>query len=287
MPDLNDPTKQTPPAIVAPVRTGAPDVVVPPADPVVAPVVAAPPPPVVPPAGGDSASRAVTIGDDGDIPADAELLTLSKGAFKSRLARASRAELKERFGTDNPEEITAQLEELKTFKAEKEATRLAALSELEREKEARLAAEGERDEWRRQHDELRTTQVVKREHSRVEGIASKHVDPTMQRFALAEFAAYLGTKPAAEVDALTDVQVEEWFVGKVKEMPKLAKDFAMPVTPPSPVTEVKPLTNGPAAGANAPPPTGAQPVKNFSPTATNPMGRQEARAEAAKEGYRY
>ena len=285
---MSEDPKQTPgqpPTILAPVQTRTPDVTV---DTVVAPPATVPPvvPAIVPPPVGDTTSRAVSIGDDGEIPGDAELLTLSKRAFNSRLDRHTKAELRSRFGTDNPDEIKTKLDQLATYEAERETARLAALSDLERANEAKARAEGERDEWKRQHDELRDTQLVRTAHSRVERIAASLVKPKMQKYALGDFQSYLtGSLSDEEIDRLTDDDITKWFAAKVVEMPEWSKDFALPAPPP-PIPNV-PLTNGPPAGNQAPPPTGAAAPQSYSPSAANPMGRGEAVAAARKEGYHW
>ena len=273
--------------IDAPVRTNNPEVtsesrVAPATPPPIASTSAATPPV------GDTTSRGpgpVMIGDADEIPGDAELLTLSRAALKSRLQRATRSELKERFGTDDPEDIKQKLDLLATYEAEKEETRLANLSELEREREMRARAEGERDEWKRQHGELRDSYLVRKEHSRIESIASKHVDPTMQDYALGQFQRYLTSSLSDEqIENLTDPEIEQWFTQKVREIPKLARDFqAAPPPPPA----IVPLSNGPQAGNQPAPPQGVQPTKSFSPSAANAMTRQEAIAEARKQGYSF
>jgi hypothetical protein len=286
MPDVVDP-KATQPGIVGPVTTITPDVVVPPATPPAPPappVSAAPVPPAAP--ASPPHPGPVSIGDDGDIPDDAELLTLSKSALNKRLARATRAELKARFGTDNPDEIKSKLDRLAEFETKQEEQRLASLSELEREREAKAKAEGERDEWKRQHDELRTANLVRGAHSRVSSISGKHFKDTAQKFIQFEFQEYLQGLPEAEVVAMTDEQMDSWFAGEAKTHPELSRGY----TPPAPPTPVAPLTNGPPAPEGAPPPTGAggqQAAPNFAPSAANPMSRQEARKEAAKLGYNY
>lgn len=281
MPDVIPPPAGQPPTIVAPVQTITPDVTtsVPPGGPTISQ--AAPPPPSAPAA--PAPPGPVTVGEEGDIPADAELIQLSKGALKSRLARATRSELKERFGTDNPDEIKAKLDKLATFEAQQEEQRLASLSELEREREARVKAESTAKEWEDQYTALRETHTVRREHTRVEGIAAKHVDPTMVRFGLSEFQGYLQTKTDAEINALTDQDIDQWFAAKVREMPKLGRE---PAAPPPVVVETIPLTSGPPAAGSAPPP-GPQQERSLSPSAANPMTAHEARAAAAKMGYRY
>ena len=116
--NLLDPT---PPAVIAPpVRTNLPDVVVPGTPPQAPSVGAAP---VVPPVvstqpsvsggAGTAPSSVVLSADTDDIPENAELLSLSRKGLESRLARHTRKDLRERFGTDNSDEIVAQLKTIR------------------------------------------------------------------------------------------------------------------------------------------------------------------------------
>jgi len=63
-------------------------------------------------------------------------------SFANRVDREARARLKE-LGIDDPEKVKEILAEHSTLKAENEKKRLADLSELEREREARTKAEAE------------------------------------------------------------------------------------------------------------------------------------------------
>jgi len=265
--------------IKAPVSVSVPDVVI--------PAPANPAPPAAPagtPGGAPSASqgpRVVTLAGDGDeIPEDAELFSLSRTALNSRLARHTRRELRDRFGTDNPEEIKAKLDKLAQYEKQAEEQRLASLSEIERERELRVKAENESEEWRQKYSSARDAQEIGQAHSRIDGIAGQHLKPKVKGVVMELFRDHLRTKSEAEIDAMTDEQIGAWFAEQVRETPEFGRDYqAAPV--------VQPLTNGVRAASQdrAAPQTGAHPEPNYSPSAPNALSSQEARVKGRREGY--
>ena len=219
-------TVAAPAAPPAPAATQAPT----------APPDAAPPAAPAPPAG----DRVVTLNDDGEIPQDATLLQLSKSALKSRLERYSRKELKDRFGTDNPDEIKTAMEEAKQFREEKEARRVAALSETERAKEQVEQAQRERDEWKNRFKGVKTAQTLNRAQTRVESIAGEYLDPRYMPLEMPLFAKHLKDNFSREqLRNMSDQDIRGYFDNLVKERPQVAKVTpAAPAVPP----KVVPLT---------------------------------------------
>jgi len=260
-----DPSMSTAPTVTTPVTVSSASTA-----PVV-PVVVAPGP------------RVAQLGDDGEIPEDAELLSLSKAAFRSRLDRHTKRELKSRFGTDDPEEITAKLTRLADFERQQEEQRIANLSEIERERELREAAERNLDAVTQELQSTKDAQIVGQAHTRVEGIASKHLKPKVKGVVMEMFREHLKKLPDEEIDKLSDQDIEGWFTEQVKETPEFGRDYQAPIV-------VAPLTNGVRESGQtvqSPPTTGAQPATNYSPNAANAMSPAEARSKAAAEGYRW
>ena len=278
---MADPTEsKTPPTIVQPTPAPAPTPVTaaPPASATPAPA----PLPVAPPA----PPAAHTLGEDGDIPDNADLIQMPKSALAKRLERHTRKELKERFGTDNPEEIKAQLEELKTFKAQQEEQRLAGLSEAERLKEQLAQERARGDRYKQKHQQTVDQHVYSRENGRIEGIADQHIDPQFKEYALQNLARHLtSTYSERELKDLPDEKIQEWFRGEVSRNPKLARDFTG--APPPPPPRQVPLNNGIGDPARPNPPPGQAGEVTFSPSAPNALTREQARAEARRLGYDY
>ncbi len=74
-------------------------------------------------------------GDGDDVPEDGKLFKLSAAALTKRLARHSKKELREHFGTDDPEEIKAKLAKFGEYEKKAEEERRQALSDKEKSDE--------------------------------------------------------------------------------------------------------------------------------------------------------
>jgi hypothetical protein len=225
--------------------------------------------------------------DDDEIPDDAELVELSPRALKSRISRATSKELKERFGTDKPEEIQAKLAKWADLETKEEERKRAALTEKER-LEADLKSANERaTQAERQAHMVAEDRVVERQDSRIGKLVGKFLDiedEDARDIILRKLAKYLNAEyTAEELKTLKDSKIEKWAEEYGKLHPKHAKDAAPP-------PEKKPLTNT-GDTRNSPPPAGKSGTepggKNFSPSAPGAMTPREARVEAAKSGLRW
>jgi hypothetical protein len=236
--------------------------------------------------GGTKAHR---IAADDEIPDDAELLELSKGALNARLNRATKKELKDRFGTDDPKEIKAKLDRLSELEAAEETRKREAMTEKERIEEDLRLAHQERDEAQRQLRMERETREVEHEDRRIVKIASKYIDDDEDTIEVVNrrFAGWLrseyGDKLTDPKFDIPDKAIDAWFKDYAENHPKHAR--VAETKDPKTVRKV-PLNNG--AKGNDPAPdktdTGA---KNFSPSGPNAMDRQTAKQEAAKSGYHW
>lgn len=236
------------------------------------------------PAPAQTSVPVIDVDGDADIPQDAELIRLSRHALKSRLERNTRSELKSRFGTDNVDEIKGKLERLSKFEAEQETQRVAQLSEIDRERELRTKAEGERDQYRKQVLEIKTGHSLRQEQTRVERIAGEHMNPLYMKYEIPEFARYLkNTFSREELKNLSDDKIAEYFSKLARERPETAKVAAAVVAP---VPRVAPLTNGARTTGEAPP-RGPEQPQSLSPSAPNALSSAAARAEARRQGYNY
>lgn len=171
----------------------------------------------------------LAAGDD-EIPDDAEVIEMSKGALASRLARASSKDLKKRFGTDDPDKIAADLKELTDLRKEKEDARVATLSEVQKATERADRAERERDEAQRQAREGHEQRVFERDDARLTRIAEKHIDPDYVDAELGSFARFLLKEyDKKQLRRMTETTRDElaakFFADRVKTKPKLSKDY--------------------------------------------------------------
>lgn len=228
--------------------------------------------------------RARLGADDDDIPEEAELLELSSSALKKRLSRHTSKELKEKFGTADFGEIKKRLDRAAELEAAEEERTRAAMTERERlesdlKKERQLRADAERRATR-VHEE----RIIEKEEGRIGRIASKYIDedPDVQEIVYKRFSKHLRSDYTDEqLKALTDKDIQKWFKKYADEHPKHAR------TGGGEEPRKVPLNNGPKT-ENRPPPenkSGQNLAQNYSPKGPNPMSRQEAKANAAKEGY--
>jgi hypothetical protein len=232
------------------------------------------------------------VSGDGDIPEDADLIELSPKALKDRLRRASRADLKQRFGTDDPDQIKKDLDELATLRKEKKESELAKLGELEREKKLREEAEGRATQAEQRAKRVQEDRIFDREENHLARLFGKHLDEDYVDQELTGFARHL-TKNFSKKqlermsDKQRDAEAVKFCEERVKAKPKLSKSYES-----AKEEEIRkalkaesrgkaPVTNGssgdkrrPEAGA------GTQP-KNFAP------GKGASYADIKAAGFSY
>lgn len=223
------------------------------------------------------------VGDDGEIPTDAELIEMSPKALKSRLDRETKKTLRERFGSDDVDQIKARLDKLAEFEEREEAARLAAMSEQEKLKEQLQASEAARQAAEDRMEEYRLSQDVERGDTVVRGIVEQKIDPDYVDEVMAKVARHI---LSLDDDEITDEKgVVASFVDEyLEKKPKLAKDYAPP-TGEKPAPKELPATNGVDATRNGVPAgaVGQSGAKTASPGKPNSMST----AEIAKMGYRW
>lgn len=239
--------------------------------------------PVTPPAPQQApkSAKEAKLGDDDEIPTDAEILTMSRKGFNSRLDRETKRALKEKFGTSDFDAIQAKIKKAEDIEKEREEQRRAELSEIERVKEDNKRLRRERDDATERYRMREQIQAREQTQGKIAEIGNKLVHPKWMKVAMQEFADHLVEKyTEAELENFPEEKVEEWFKSYIAQTPE-----ASAKAPEQPL-EQQPLTNGLGANGRAPanpnpPETGA---KSFSPNAKNPMTPEEARAKAREQG---
>jgi hypothetical protein len=204
-----------------------------------------------------------------------------KGAeFKKIFERRTKAELRKQFGTDDPEEIKTKLAEYEQLKAQSEEMRRAQMSESEKIKEDLAKERSAREKAEQKFQQLNDRQQVARETLRVRGIAAKHVDSRMVRYAEMEFASFLRKKYSPkEINKLKDGDIDKFFKAFVTKNPK----FSRQQTVAAPTPKVG-MTNGTISQQRAAATSQAKPQqKTAKPGQPNTMTREELRAN----GYEY
>lgn len=173
-------------------------------------------------------TTAKRIGADEDLPEDADLLELSPRALASRIARATKKELKERFGTDDPDEIKAKLARADELEAKEEERKLAEMTEKER-LEAELAKERERaSAAETKYAKAEEARVVETTTKKVIDIALKFVDADYAEDALAALKRDMRANwDDSELENETKAykKMETFFKEYIEKKPKMAKDF--------------------------------------------------------------
>lgn len=239
-------------------------------------------------------SRAVKLKDDEEIPENADLIELSTKALKSRLARHTKRELRERFGTDDIDSIKTKLSRLDELEAKEEENRRAALDEKTRLEEDKARAEARAEAAETRLKEEKETRIAGKAENRIVTVAKKVMDPDYIDQHLDQFAAHLKKHfTEKQLRKLKDADIEKWFADQVTKKPKFGADYedkvkaAASSASPPPLKKT-PITNG--VKDNEKPSTksatGAG-EKKMKPGQSDSMNSAEARAKAAQDGYRW
>lgn len=225
--------------------------------------------------------RTVSVGDD-EYPVDEKgFIQIPATAFKKRLNRYSKNQLREAFGTDDIADLKARLDEHGNLKAKSEKERLATLA-----KEERLSEELAKERNARTLAETKAAKLVEdREYqaadTEVRSTAEQYIKPgKMAKLAVYEFGEYVRELDDDEADALKPKDVKAWFEKYAKENPELALG-----SKPEKKTERKPISHG-AGDQESPPPMPISGGKTARPGQPNSMTDEEYRAYKASLGIR-
>jgi hypothetical protein len=217
-------------------------------------------------------------GEDDDIPEEEELLQLSPRALKSRLARASKQQLKEAFGTDDVDLIKKKLAAGDEYEKKKEEDRKATLSKEEKLREERDTAIKEARETRSLLEVEKTARIVEKQDGRITRIAEQHLKPKHVSKFLPDLAKAL-LKAADEGDRKLikneEAWIESWFKQQVEEEPEFGKDFGKAAEGGEPPKKL-PFTNG-SSGSRPQPAGNSGSPKTGAPGKPNSMSDKEIR----------
>ena len=175
--------------------------------------------------GGAAGARELAEGEE---PKPKELITLTTEALAARTSRASRAFLREQFGTDDPATVKEKLKKLEDLEKEGDERRRAQLSEIERLKEdnQRLTVRASNAEMRAH--ELEEAQALAGDEAELKSVASEYVKEKYWKVVMPELAEHLGdTYTTEQLDAMNgaerDKVVRSFFEKYAKDNPELAK----------------------------------------------------------------
>lgn len=214
--------------------------------------------------------------DDDEVPEEEDLLQMSPRALKARLARASKAQLKEAFGTDDVDLIQKKIKAGEEYEAKKEEERKARLSAEEKLKEERDAAMKERDEAKTALEKEKLARTVEKQDTRITRIAERHLKSKHVSKFLPDLARAI-LKAADEGDKKLikneEAWIDSWFAKQIEEDPVFGKDFDAN-QPEKPEAKRLPFSNG--ARAERPTPDGkAGSPKTAAPGKPNSMSQKE------------
>jgi len=266
------------------------------------PVPASPPPAVEPPAAPAPVATAHVptrklVDEDGDIPDDADVLEFKKSTFKSRLDRhasATMAKKLQELGVDSIDAAKEKLARLEAYEKAQEEQRLAEMSEVDRIKTMYEQTQTERDEWRRQYEQMVESQQTQAVENTVMGVASKFVDPSYMEEANAAFQRHVNATPESAIGDDVMAFTEAWFRDYVERKPAFKLAGAPPPPPaqtaPKPINVV-PMSNG-AQVVNPVTPDGSvtpasDAYKTAAPNQPNSMSDAEFRAYKKAQGYTF
>lgn len=249
----------------------------------------------------DTASKAVRLqGDSDEIPEEAELFELSASALKKRLSRHTAKELKAAFGTSDLGDIKKRLDKAALLeKADEERARAEMTEKQKLEADLKASRQREADANRRAL-RVQEDRIVEKEENRITKIAEKYVDtdPDVVEVIFKRLGKFLRSEFTDEqLKKLPDAKIEKWFKEYATEHPKHAREHkggddtaaAASGASDKPAPKKVPLNNGAQTGdrPGKGDVSGTAQTTNFSPSKGTPMTPQQARAAAAKEGYRW
>jgi len=219
-----------------------------------------------------------------EIPEGAELLELSPRALTARLDRYTKKQLREKFGTEDFDDIKGKLDRLAKFEADEETRKRAEMTELEKHKADTARLRSERDEAKRSYKAMQEQHIVEKEDARISKIAGKYIDADYVEDTLPKLARHLQENfTEAQLEKLKDSDIEKFFEDLAKAKPKLSKDYDTAKAAEKAPAKA-PLTNGAKAPEKSPS-TGVEEQKSFKPGGQNSMSPQDARAAARRLGY--
>lgn len=253
----------------------------------------APAPPAAPAngaAGGAPSSGKDPAGKPADAPSGGKgaRIAITTDDLKKRIERSKAAALRSVFGTEDLAAAKERLAKLAEYEKQAEAERLKTLSEIERANEERARAIAERDAARRDLALARERETMRAQTQTVSRIASEYIRPEALEEASAALRAHVLKTDPKVVAKWTTEDLAGFFKDYASKKPFMAKSGAS-AAPAAPAQQQH-RTPG---GAQTPPPRPRQPApaqgaqKSLAPGRPDSMSSAEAKAEAARSGYRW
>jgi hypothetical protein len=228
------------------------------------------------------------IGEDDELPEGADEFVVKSSAFKRRIDRAHKKQLKEEFGTDDPTEIKTKLQELESFKAKQEEQRLAQLSETDRMREELDRYKQEAERYKLEASTVKETYEVREQDREIVGNAEKFFQPKYMNFVTFELSQHLQSVSEAALGDDPMKYINGWMKDFAEKNPAMAQQAPQPAPAAEPqvvVQKVVALNNG----AQVTPPDRTQHLENktATPNQPNSMSDSEWRDYKRKNGWNF
>ena len=164
------------------------------------------------------------VEEDEEPVADAKgMISLPSKQFAKRLARATKAALKEAFGTDDLAAIKKMRLDHESLLSKQDEERRSKLDEVTRANEDRDKAL-ERARLAEEREATRAEDAdAEREERVCNGIAAEYLDKDAFELAHFKFAKHLKRKSAEELENYTEEQINAWYKNFAEKHPKYAK----------------------------------------------------------------
>lgn len=226
-------------------------------------------------------------------------ITMQSEQFNARIAQAKknataeteerhRAWLKERYGTDDQEQIDAWHAKQKELAEAEEKRKRDAMSERDRlqadlEAERKAAAA-----YKEQLAAAKRQAAYEKQTSAIKLIASTHVDSRYIDASAVLLAQHVRSLSAEERKTFGPEQVKKWYANLVKEQPAFGKEAVQPQKP----KRQEPVTTGASPAETGPaqpkPVSSAEAAgKTLVPGKPNSMSDKEARDYMRQKGWHY
>jgi hypothetical protein len=226
------------------------------------------------------------LGDEDEIEARTTY-EVTGSAFKKRIQRASSAQLREMFGTDDTDKITKDWKRFQDIEKKHEEERRAKLDNEQKLKEDNAKLQSQLTEVTQRAQALEEDRVVDSFVTRVGRIASKHIDGEyVDDIVWGAFKRHVASLSEKEQEGMKEKDIDAWFKDYAEKKPKFAREVSAEKKADEKPTEKKPVNGKPATNGIAdnkrPTSGGSNPTeKTARPGQANSMSPTEYRQHKA------
>lgn len=209
---------------------------------------------------------------------------MTQQQLNERLERNRRAFFKKNFGVETEDEVQQRLQHWQQLEAQDEQRQREAMTEQQRLQADLKKTQDDLAKTQQLLEREREQVVVQQQQSQIEKLANEYIHPDLVQDASFRLARELAKMDPKQVDKMKETDLRRWFQELAKKSPSFAKPAG---TAPAPKRRPAGAPKPTPRAAPAPGAQGSAPTKTFKPGQPNSMTRQEAKAEAAKQGIRW